>query len=48
LAHELLAPEGVILKCGDMENAPQPRIGLINEILSEEIFIRVVPAPWRY
>jgi hypothetical protein len=32
----------------EAKNGPQLGIGLINEILSERIFIRVIHAPWRF
>jgi hypothetical protein len=32
----------------EVNNRPQLWIGLINEILSDVIFIRVIRAPWRF
>jgi hypothetical protein len=32
----------------EVKNGPELRVGLINEILSEGIFIRVVRALWRF
>jgi hypothetical protein len=32
----------------EVKNGPQLWIGLINEILSEGIFIRVIRAPWKF
>jgi hypothetical protein len=31
-----------------VKSGPQLRIGLINEILSEDIFLTVTSAPWRF
>jgi hypothetical protein len=44
----MLVSERTILMSDEVKNAPQLQIGLINEILSKEIFIMVDHALWRF
>jgi hypothetical protein len=46
--HELSALERTILMSDEVKSAPQLRIGLINEIMSEGIFIGVDHASWEF
>jgi hypothetical protein len=38
----------MILMSDQVTNAPQLRMGRVNEILSEGIFVRVDHAPWKF
>jgi hypothetical protein len=46
LVHATWVPSRTLLMSDEVKTAPQLRIGLINEILSQEIFVTVDHAPW--
>jgi hypothetical protein len=46
--HEFSIPETAILMSDEVKNVPQLRIGLLDEIMSDAIFIRMDQPLWKF